>query len=44
MGLDSFRNPDKGYREVPFWAWNDHLSSREGIVWKPLINRGDGDS
>ena len=29
MNLQSFQNPPKKYREVPFWSWNDDLDPQE---------------
>lgn len=27
----NFKNPDKTYRAVPFWSWNDKLNAQELI-------------
>jgi hypothetical protein len=31
MDLHLFQNPPKGYREAPFWSWNDDLDPQELI-------------
>ena len=29
MGVHNFQNPLRGYREIPFWSWNDALDPLE---------------